>query len=138
MTLRASTVFARFPDEKGLLAPLAEGDGVVGFIHGNVHFGGGRFDSLVDAKEAVDRDLGHNVHAVADAGLIVLVSFISPFRAERRMARALFQPLADGLKNILKEEVIPGGASKVFFVIAPAIKTEGKLFQSAQKLGMCK
>ena len=29
---------------------------------------------------------------MADAGLIVLVSFISPFRAERRMARALFEP----------------------------------------------
>jgi bifunctional enzyme CysN/CysC len=27
---------------------------------------------------------------MVDAGLIVLVSFISPFRAERRMARALF------------------------------------------------
>jgi bifunctional enzyme CysN/CysC len=29
---------------------------------------------------------------MADAGLIVLVSFISPFRAERRMARDLFAP----------------------------------------------
>ena len=29
---------------------------------------------------------------MADAGLIVLVSFISPFRAERRMARELFEP----------------------------------------------
>ena len=28
---------------------------------------------------------------MADAGLIVMVSFISPFRAERRMARALFE-----------------------------------------------
>jgi bifunctional enzyme CysN/CysC len=27
---------------------------------------------------------------MVDAGLIVLVSFISPFRAERRMARAMF------------------------------------------------
>ncbi len=35
--------------------------------------------------------------------------------------KGLFQPLADGLKNLLKEEVIPGGASKVFFVVAPAI-----------------
>ncbi len=35
--------------------------------------------------------------------------------------KGLFQPLADGLKNLLKEEVIPGGANKVFFVIAPAI-----------------
>jgi bifunctional enzyme CysN/CysC len=29
---------------------------------------------------------------MADAGLIVLVSFISPFRAERRMARDLMGP----------------------------------------------
>jgi bifunctional enzyme CysN/CysC len=29
---------------------------------------------------------------MTDAGLIVLVSFISPFRAEREMARALFEP----------------------------------------------
>ena len=35
--------------------------------------------------------------------------------------KGLFQPIADGLKNILKEEMIPGGASKVYFVIAPAI-----------------
>jgi len=35
--------------------------------------------------------------------------------------KGLFQPLADGLKNLLKEEVIPGGANKVFFVVAPAI-----------------
>ena len=29
---------------------------------------------------------------MADAGLIVLVSFISPFRAERQMARAMMEP----------------------------------------------
>jgi bifunctional enzyme CysN/CysC len=29
---------------------------------------------------------------MVDAGLIVLVSFISPFRAERRMARELLEP----------------------------------------------
>jgi bifunctional enzyme CysN/CysC len=29
---------------------------------------------------------------MADAGLIVLVSFISPFRAERQMARERFEP----------------------------------------------
>ncbi len=33
----------------------------------------------------------------------------------------LLQPAADGLKNILKEEMIPGGANKVYFVLAPAI-----------------
>jgi bifunctional enzyme CysN/CysC len=46
-----------------------------------------------------DEDRVENIRRVAevaklmvDAGLIVLVSFISPFRAERRMARSLFQP----------------------------------------------
>jgi len=29
---------------------------------------------------------------MTEAGLIVMVSFISPFRAERRMARSLFDP----------------------------------------------
>jgi bifunctional enzyme CysN/CysC len=44
-----------------------------------------------------DADRVENIRRVAevaklmvDAGLIVLVSFISPFRAERRMARELF------------------------------------------------
>ncbi len=46
-----------------------------------------------------DEDRVENIRRVAevarlmvDAGLIVLVSFISPFRAERRMARARFEP----------------------------------------------
>jgi bifunctional enzyme CysN/CysC len=46
-----------------------------------------------------DQDRVENIRRVAevaklmvDAGLIVLVSFISPFRAERRMARDLMQP----------------------------------------------
>src|SRR5205807_3004086 len=55
-------------------------------------------------RSGLNRDLGYtdsdrveNIRRVAevaklmvDAGLIVLVAFISPFRAERRMARALF------------------------------------------------
>ena len=46
-----------------------------------------------------DQDRVENIRRVAevsklmvDAGLIVLVSFISPFRTERRMARELFMP----------------------------------------------
>jgi bifunctional enzyme CysN/CysC len=38
-------------------------------------------------SETNKNDHGHMV----DAGLIVLVSFISPFRAERRMARELVE-----------------------------------------------
>jgi bifunctional enzyme CysN/CysC len=66
----------------------------------------GRHTYLLDGdnvRHGLNRDLGfteadrvENVrrvaevaHLMADAGLIVLVSFISPFRAERRMARGL-------------------------------------------------
>ncbi|MGB8327243.1 MAG: adenylyl-sulfate kinase, partial [Steroidobacteraceae bacterium] len=69
----------------------------------------GRYTYLLDGdnvRHGLNKDLGftdqdrvENIRRVAevarlmvDAGLIVLVSFISPFRAERRMARALFAP----------------------------------------------
>ncbi len=59
-----------------------------------------------NVRHGLNRDLGfteedrvENIRRVAevarlmvDAGLIVLVSFISPFRSERRMARELFEP----------------------------------------------
>jgi len=69
----------------------------------------GKHTYLLDGdnvRHGLNRDLGftdadrvENIRRVAevsklmvDAGLIVLVSFISPFRAERRMARSLFGP----------------------------------------------
>ena len=69
----------------------------------------GRHTYLLDGdnvRHGLNRDLGfteadrvENIRRVAevaklmvDAGLMVLVSFISPFRAERRMARELFAP----------------------------------------------
>nr|WP_155393930.1 sulfate adenylyltransferase subunit CysN [Xanthomonas albilineans] len=69
----------------------------------------GRHTFLLDGdnvRHGLNRDLGftdedrvENIRRVAevarlmiDAGLIVLVSFISPFRAEREMARARFAP----------------------------------------------
>ncbi|MGA0586719.1 sulfate adenylyltransferase subunit CysN [Dyella sp. KRB-257] len=69
----------------------------------------GRHTYLLDGdnvRHGLNRDLGftdedrvENIRRVAevaklmvDAGLIVLVSFISPFRGERRMARELFAP----------------------------------------------
>ena len=68
----------------------------------------GRHTYLLDGdnlRHGLNRDLGftdaervENIRRVAevaklmvDAGLIVLASFISPFRSERRMARALFE-----------------------------------------------
>lgn len=35
--------------------------------------------------------------------------------------RGLFQPIADGLKLFFKEDLIPGGADRVLFVLAPAL-----------------
>jgi bifunctional enzyme CysN/CysC len=69
----------------------------------------GRHTYLLDGdnvRHGLNKDLGftaqdrvENIRRIAevsrlmvDAGLIVLVSFISPFRSERRMARALFGP----------------------------------------------
>ena len=69
----------------------------------------GRHTYLLDGdnvRHGLNKDLGfteadrvENIRRVAevarlmvDAGLIVLVSFISPFRGERRMARSLVQP----------------------------------------------
>ena len=68
----------------------------------------GRFTYTLDGdnvRHGLNRDLGftdadrvENIRRVAevsklmvDAGMIVLISFISPFRAERRMARDLFE-----------------------------------------------
>jgi bifunctional enzyme CysN/CysC len=70
---------------------------------------GGRHTYLLDGdnvRHGLNKDLGftaqdrvENIRRVAevarlmvDAGLIVIVSFISPFRAERRMARGLVEP----------------------------------------------
>ncbi len=33
----------------------------------------------------------------------------------------LFQPVADGLKNFFKEEIIPSAANKIMFILAPAM-----------------
>jgi bifunctional enzyme CysN/CysC len=69
----------------------------------------GRHTYLLDGdnvRHGLNRDLGfteadrvENIRRIAevarlmvDAGLVVLVSFISPYRAERRMARELFAP----------------------------------------------
>jgi NADH-quinone oxidoreductase subunit H len=35
--------------------------------------------------------------------------------------KGLFQPLADGLKNIVKEETYPEAASRVYFILAPML-----------------
>ncbi len=60
----------------------------------NVRHGLNRDLGFTDADRVENiRRVGEVAKLMVDAGLIVMVSFISPFRAERRMARELF---ADG------------------------------------------
>ncbi|MEP6968220.1 MAG: sulfate adenylyltransferase subunit CysN, partial [Pseudomonadota bacterium] len=76
--------------EKKLLAQgrhtyLLDGD--------NVRHGLNRDLGFSDAERVENiRRVGEVARLMADAGLIVLVSFISPFRSERRMARDLMAP----------------------------------------------
>ncbi|MDE3006344.1 MAG: NADH-quinone oxidoreductase subunit NuoH [Gemmatimonadota bacterium] len=47
-------------------------------------------------------------------------AFIQDRRGPNRVGPfGLLQPIADGIKNILKEETLPGTASRFFFVLAP-------------------
>ncbi|MFI4972973.1 MAG: sulfate adenylyltransferase subunit CysN [Caulobacterales bacterium] len=59
----------------------------------NVRHGLNRDLGFTDADRVENiRRVGEVAKLMADAGLIVLVSFISPFRSERRMARDLMAP----------------------------------------------
>jgi bifunctional enzyme CysN/CysC len=64
---------------------LLDGDNVRHGLNADLGFG--------DADRAENiRRVAHVARLMADAGLIVLVAFISPFRAERAMARGLMAP----------------------------------------------
>jgi bifunctional enzyme CysN/CysC len=59
----------------------------------NVRHGLNKDLGFTDADRVENiRRIGEVAKLMVDAGLIVLVSFISPFRAERRMARELVEP----------------------------------------------
>jgi bifunctional enzyme CysN/CysC len=81
---------------------------IAGLLEKRLH-AAGRHTAMLDGdnvRHGLNRDLGfseadraENIRRVAevaklmvDAGLIVLVSFISPYRAEREAARGLFEP----------------------------------------------
>ena len=81
---------------------------IANLLEKRLHAAGGH-TYLLDGdnvRHGLNRDLGftevdriENIRRVAevaklmvDAGLVVIVSFISPYRAERRMARGLFAP----------------------------------------------
>ena len=71
---------------KGCQVMVLDGDNVRHGLCGDLGF------SDQDRSENIRR-VGEVSKLMVDAGLIVLVSFISPFRSERRMARSL---MADG------------------------------------------
>ena len=96
------------------MLPLAHGPVRVGQVHAGQRalekklHALGRHTFILDGdnvRHGLCRDLGftdgdrvenirraaHVAKLMADAGLIVIVSFISPYRAERRMARELFE-----------------------------------------------
>src|SRR5207344_615280 len=59
----------------------------------NVRHGLNKDLGFTDADRVENiRRVGEVAKLMVDAGLIVLVSFISPFRSERRMVRDLFKP----------------------------------------------
>src|SRR5689334_11096166 len=47
-------------------------------------------------------------------------AWIQDRHGPNRVGKGWLQPAADGLKNIMKEEAIPGEANKILFMIAPA------------------
>jgi bifunctional enzyme CysN/CysC len=71
--------------DRGLHCYLLDGDTVRTGLSRDLGY------SDADRQEHIRR-VGELARVLVDAGLIVLVALISPFRAERRAARALFEP----------------------------------------------
>jgi bifunctional enzyme CysN/CysC len=70
---------------RGHATYLLDGDNVRHGLNADLGF------DPADRAENIRR-VAEVAHLMVDAGLIVIVSFISPFRAERAMARCLFDP----------------------------------------------
>jgi adenylyl-sulfate kinase len=70
---------------KGERAVLLDGDALRNGLNRDLGF------SDADRRENVRR-VGEVARLMADAGLVVVVALISPFRADRDAARALFEP----------------------------------------------
>src|SRR5436853_2480653 len=71
-----------------------------------------------------------------DAYLILVERKISAYMQDRigpnRVGPlGLLQPIADGLKFLLKEDIIPGHVDKLLFLLAPALALSTALFAFA-------
>ena len=71
--------------QKGCSAYVLDGDNIRHRLNGDLGF------SPVDRKENIRR-IGEVANLFADAGVIVLAAFISPYREDRSQARALNKP----------------------------------------------
>ena len=69
--------------ERGERAYILDGDSVRNGLNKDLGF------SVIDRRENIRR-IAEVARLMVDAGLIVIVAFISPFRKDRAMARALF------------------------------------------------
>ena len=70
--------------ENGFFAQMLDGDNIRSGINANLGF------SLEDRHENIRR-IAETARLFVDAGMIVLTSFISPFKSERRLARELLE-----------------------------------------------
>jgi NADH-quinone oxidoreductase subunit H len=66
------------------------------------------------------------VTLVGVAYMTLLERWVSAWMQNRRGPnrvgpKGILQPIADGLKNLIKEETLPGGANKVLFLLAPVL-----------------
>jgi bifunctional enzyme CysN/CysC len=87
----------------------------------NVRHGLNRDLGFTDADRVENiRRVGEAAKLMADAGLIVLVSFISPFRSEREMARSLM-PEGDFIEILsIRRWLWPKSATRKGYTPAPA------------------
>lgn len=70
---------------QGRFVYVLDGDNIRHGLNSDLGF------SLVERKENIRR-VAEVARLMVDAGLIVIVAFISPFKSERNMARGLFEP----------------------------------------------
>ena len=90
----------------GMFAYVLDGDNVRHGLNRDLGF------SQEDRHENIRR-AAEVARLMVDAGLIVIVAFISPFRAERDFARALFEP-GEFIEVFVDADPLPEGAVRAY------------------------